>query len=543
MSEDENVWTEDYELQALGLVGSAIADRYEIERVLGQGGMASVYLATDQLLDRQVAIKLMKSGVVSRQNPGRFYREARTLAKMNHPNIVTLYNCGWYGEQAYLVMEYVDGTCLNNILDRTASATPSDGGLTVETSFDIAIKVTNALSYAHQKGVVHRDIKPANIIIGNETKLMDFGIAGIRRDASSAIGGELSGTPMYMSPEQSLGKEVDERADLYSLGVVFYEMFTGRAPFSASDEMSITAQHIQVTPVAPSLRNPEIPQKIDSLILRMLSKEPDKRPASADEVVALLETSRREIPEGASAEIPKLARLSPEEQKTVDALRGIPLFAPISREDLAELSHKLTKKHYRKGQVVIRKGDPGSSLHLIITGRVKISMPEDGTEVVLAHLGPDDFFGELALLDEQPRSAKATAVETTETWVLERGDFLDFLKWYPDTTILILTVLGQRLRNLNSHLESTIFTSPPVRLAKTLMELMDSHGQKTPTGQEIIRNLTAAELAGIAGIETTAARKLIRDLETAGILSAKNRRYTIHKPEELHRIATGRQRN
>jgi len=128
MNEDESVWTEDYELQAIGLVGSAIADRYEIERVLGQGGMASVYLATDQLLDRQVAIKLMKTGVVSRQNPGRFYREARTLAKMNHPNIVTLYNCGWYGEQAYLVMEYVDGTCLNNIVDRTVSVAHSDGG-------------------------------------------------------------------------------------------------------------------------------------------------------------------------------------------------------------------------------------------------------------------------------------------------------------------------------------------------------------------------------------------------------------------------------
>jgi len=372
---------------------------------------------------------------------------------------------------------------------------------------------------------------------------MDFGIAGIRRDASSAISGELSGTPLYMSPEQSLGREVDERADLYSLGVVFYEMFTGRAPFSASDEMSITAQHIQVTPVAPSLRNPEIPKQIDSLILRMLSKEPDKRPASADEVLAVLETSRRELPEGASAEIPKLARLSPEEQKTVDALRGIPLFAPMSREDLSELSHKLAKKHYRKGQVVIRMGDPGSSLHLIITGRVKISMPDDGSEVVLAHLGPDDFFGELALLDEQPRSAEATAVETTETWVLERGDFLDFLKWYPDTAIRILTVLGQRLRNLNSHLESIIFANPPARLAEILTELMDGHGRQTPQGQEITRNLTAAELAGMAGIETTAVRKLIRDLETAGIVTAKNRRYTIHKPEELRRIATGRRRN
>ena len=539
MTEDEALWTMDDELQPLTIIGTSIADRYEVEKLLGQGGMGSVYLATDQLLDRQVAIKLMKTEVVRRQNPGRFYREARSLARMNHPNIVTLYNCGWYREQAYLMMEYVSGTILSTIIGARDEKTGVKKELAIGEAVSIGIKVAGALSYAHHHGVIHRDIKPGNIVIGEEVKLMDFGIAKIRQDPSITLGGEHVGTPLYMAPEQSLGREVDERTDIYSLGVVLYELLTGRPPFLATDDISLISQHMQVTPVAPNLRNPAIPQRLSNLILRMLAKNPDMRPASADEVLAELESSKHELPDTLSAEMPKQIRVSLVDRARIEALRGIPLFASISAEDLSELSRKLKQRRYPKGQTIFHKDDSGSTLHVIKKGRVRISIPsEDGQDITLAYIGPGDFFGEMSLLDEKPRSATVTAVEDTETLTLERDEFLDFLKWYPDAAICIFGVLTQRLRDLNFHLENIIFYNPPTRLAKTFLNLMKTHGKETPEGWEISIPLTMPELAGMVGVSTPKIRQLLRDLQaSSGVVSGKNRRYIILKPEELRKRA------
>jgi CRP-like cAMP-binding protein/KaiC/GvpD/RAD55 family RecA-like ATPase len=220
-------------------------------------------------------------------------------------------------------------------------------------------------------------------------------------------------------------------------------------------------------------------------------------------------------------------------------LRGIPLFSSVSVDDLSSLSRQFTRRHYRKGEIIFHKDDFGSTFHIINIGKVKLSIPsEEGADVLLAHLGPGDFFGELALLDEKPRSATATAKDSTETLALEREDFLDFVKWYPDVAISILAVLAQRIRNLNSQLESVILFKPQARLAQTLLKLLSSHGSEIPGGLKISIPLTQSELAEMVRVTTGTIRRLLRDFREAGIVSIENQRYLIHKPEELRRMAT-----
>ena len=331
----------------------------------------------------------MKSGTVSRQSPGRFYREARSLARMNHPNVVTLYNCGWYGDQAYLVMEYVPGALLTAVMEAPHDAGDGKRRLTVSEALDVVAKVALALSYAHKHGIVHCDIKPGNVAVGDDVKLMDFGIARMQQDPSTMPGAGGMGTPLYMAPEQALGREVDARSDIYSLGVVLYEMLTGRPPFSLTDDMSLASQHIQVAPVSPDVRNPDVPRRISALVLRMLAKDPSNRPASVDEVLAEMGAARRELADVESAPLPEHVAYTRIARARTEALRSIPLFASISAGDPTELSEKLQTRRFRKKQAIFRKDDPGSTLYIIRDGAVRIGVPADeGRSMTLAHLGP-----------------------------------------------------------------------------------------------------------------------------------------------------------
>jgi CRP-like cAMP-binding protein/KaiC/GvpD/RAD55 family RecA-like ATPase len=220
-------------------------------------------------------------------------------------------------------------------------------------------------------------------------------------------------------------------------------------------------------------------------------------------------------------------------------LRGIPLFASVSVDDLSSLSRQFTRRRYRKDEIIFHKGDFGSTFHIINSGGVKLSIPsEEGGDVFLAYLGPGDFFGELALLDARPRSATATARDSTETLALEREDFLDFVKLYPDVAVGILAVLAQRIRNLNYQLQSVILFKPQARFAKTLLELASTHGSEIPGGWKISIPLTHSELAEMVRVTTGTIRRLLHDFREAGIMDLENERYVIHKPEELRRRAT-----
>jgi CRP-like cAMP-binding protein/KaiC/GvpD/RAD55 family RecA-like ATPase len=223
------------------------------------------------------------------------------------------------------------------------------------------------------------------------------------------------------------------------------------------------------------------------------------------------------------------------------ALRSIPLFSSISVDDLSSLSRRFIRRRYRKDEIIFHKGDFGSTLHIINSGKVKLSIPlEDGEDVFLAHLEPGDFFGELALLDERPRSATATAKDSTETLALEREDFLDFIKLYSNVAVGILAVLGQRIRNLDSQLQSVILFTPQARLAQALLELASTCGSEIPKGWEVSIPITSSELAEMVRVTTGTIRRLLRDFRDAGILSMENQRYVIHKPEELRKMAVMR---
>lgn len=261
------------------MIGETINDRYRLESELGQGGMGTVYLTIDKVLDREVALKLMSKPRLGTEGRSRLLEEARTVAKLKHPNIVTVYDAGEFDQQPYVVMEYIQGKTLNE--------SDLDGFTGI---VKIAKQICAALQYAHERDIVHRDLKPENVIIQPDGTLllMDFGLAVSTTSRMTEMG-LIMGTVAYMSPEQAFGYEVTPASDLYSLGVILYELATGRLPFEAETALGIITQHIHSPVVPPRARNDQIPVLLNDLILSLLSKEPLDRPRSAAEVAIQLD--------------------------------------------------------------------------------------------------------------------------------------------------------------------------------------------------------------------------------------------------------------
>jgi serine/threonine protein kinase len=256
-----------------------IKDEYEIIGEIGAGGMATVYKAVQKSLDRMVAIKELKKAYhADDQIVKRFERESRVAASLQHENIVHIYDY-WKKPNYAIVMEYVDGITLANVIEKT-------GALPVDVGIMIAVQVSNALDYAHMRGFVHRDIKPSNIMIkrNGEVKLMDFGIAQSRSLEALTLPGMLIGTPAYMSPEQVLGQHLDVRSDIFSFGIVLYEMFTGAKPFSDDNTRSVTARILKDKFISPRRVNGEIPWRLQRIIKHCLRKKPQRRYPSMMEV-------------------------------------------------------------------------------------------------------------------------------------------------------------------------------------------------------------------------------------------------------------------
>ena len=265
--------------------------RYALLKKLGEGGKGIVYKARDTVLNRVVAIKMLKSAVLTEDAYSRFIREAQAVAQLNHPNIVSIYDVGKENGRQFFVLEYVDGESLRDLM-----GTYPEGKCDVQTVLRVGIDVCNALQYAHSQQVLHRDVKPENVMMtkNDVAKLMDFGLAKMLGQPSITQEGMIIGTVAYVAPENALGKGADVRSDLYSFGAVLYEAVTGRPPFLGDDPVKIIFSHIHDYPVSPSRLNPKIPQTLADCIMRLLEKEPEKRYQSAADLLKVL----REIAEG-----------------------------------------------------------------------------------------------------------------------------------------------------------------------------------------------------------------------------------------------------
>jgi serine/threonine-protein kinase len=255
--------------------------RYQIIRHIARGGMAEVYLARDLLLDRQVALKVLFPEFASdRSFVERFRREARAAASLNHPNIVAIYDWGEEEGTYFIVMEYVEGRTLRDIIR-------SDGPLLAHRAADIGADIASALAFAHHHNVIHRDVKTANVLISGLVKVTDFGIARAGDPQESLTQtGAVMGTATYFSPEQAQGQTIDARSDIYSLGVVLYEMVTGRAPFIGDTPVAIAYQHVKETPPPPSELNPDVPADFEAIVRQAMAKNPANRYQTADDLRA-----------------------------------------------------------------------------------------------------------------------------------------------------------------------------------------------------------------------------------------------------------------
>lgn len=268
--------------------------RYHILGELGHGAMGIVYKAEDPLLGRIVAIKtitLVTDEAERVEYEARFFQEARAAGGLNHPNLITVHDIGREGDIAYMAMELLEGVELRDVMGR--------GEVPLRLALDIGAQAADGLAFAHERGVVHRDIKPGNIMLvrGRHAKVMDFGIARMRVSDVKTQTGAILGSPKYMSPEQVAGRRVDHRADIFSLGVVLYELATGEPPFSAPNMAQLMQQIAGATPLPPSSVNAALPPMLDLILARALEKEPDARYQSAAEFAADLRACLAELPE------------------------------------------------------------------------------------------------------------------------------------------------------------------------------------------------------------------------------------------------------
>ncbi|MCL6612350.1 MAG: Stk1 family PASTA domain-containing Ser/Thr kinase [Peptococcaceae bacterium] len=309
------------------MIGKLLGNRYQILEQLGGGGMAIVYKGRDNILNRLVTIKLLRSEYTSDEDfVRRFRREAQSVASLSHPNIVSIYDVGRENDMHYLVMEYVEGEDLRSIIKR-------EGPLDPERAVRIARQVCDALDHAHENNIVHRDVKPHNILITRtgRAKLTDFGIAREASAATVTTTDTIIGSVHYLSPEQARGELAGPKSDIYSLGVVLYEMLAGSVPFTGDSPISIAIKHIQNSPEPLARRRPGIPPELELVVMRALQKDPDGRFDSAREMSYQLE----EAMAGDDDDTTRIIAVNMEERQ---ALKAAEQYTRIGRRPSRRLS-------------------------------------------------------------------------------------------------------------------------------------------------------------------------------------------------------------
>jgi serine/threonine protein kinase len=384
----------------LGKIG-----KYEVIKELGRGATSAVYQAYDPFQNRQVAIKVVFPEALGDKALGRRYRklfltEASLAGKLCHPHIVAIYDAVADEEASYLVMEYVDGTTLERY-------TRHDNLLPVERIVEIMYKCARALDYASRQGVIHRDIKPANILLAGESdiKISDFGAALTSGAETTQVSGV--GSPAYMSPEQVKEQRLTHQTDIFSLGVVMYQLLTGRLPFQGANNYSMIYQILNVEPPRPIEVRPDIPPRIDAIVMRALQKNTAERYASweafAHDLATALGTEGRTESKGFA------------ESEKFDTLRKLEFFRHFSDVELWEVLRLSSWHKYPRDTVLIQEGDIGSSFFILVEGEVKVTKQQR----LLNVLKPGECFGEMAYLAKQKFQRSASVVALSEITVIE----------------------------------------------------------------------------------------------------------------------------
>ncbi|GGQ38847.1 serine/threonine protein kinase [Actinomadura coerulea] len=399
--------------------GLRIAGRYRLERAVGGGGFGQVWRAADLLRDRPVAVKFLHRDVAA-SGPvwlSKFRQEAKIAARLSHPNIAAVDDFGEYDGQWYLVMEFLQGRDLAEEI----AAHPE--GLAVRRALVLAAQIADGLAAAHEHRIVHRDIKPANLMLlqGDRVKICDFGIAHIvEASASHTLGGQ-AGTPRFMAPEQWRGDPVDDRTDLYAFGGILYVMLTGRTAFHGPSLSAFMGQHLNAAPAPPSTTRPEIPEALDRLVLEMLAKDPDQRPARAADILARLRDigGLPELP--ARPPVPRLdepvgERRSPRERQTPVRTP----FAPL-----------IPRRTLKLASIVVV-----TVIFLFVITRIE-QIGDTKFDVAFTFSGHRDDVGAVAFSPDGSKLATGSGDHTAKIWDTRTGELLTTLGEYGEGIKLV----------------------------------------------------------------------------------------------------------
>lgn len=377
-----------------GLADLKNVGRYRISKKLGQGGAAVVYLGRDPYIKRNVAIKISKPSDRYRES---FFVEVQSTGRFNHPNIVTIYDAGVFGEYCYITMEYVEGVTLEDYCH-------PDNLMPLSKVVEIIFSICQALDYAHEQGVIHRDIKPSNIMLDNagNPKIADFGIAVVTGETAQ-IG--VFGTPSYMSPEQLKDETVGYHSDIFSVGCVLYELLAGQQAFPGNNNFAIMYKITSEDPPPLKTLRPDLPQVLIDITEKALAKDVKERYQTCRDLAYELRVALR----GLSGDVKKGEKL----KDVVDYVHRVPFFATFTKVQVAELIAASNVIKVPKGKVIVSDGEIDDSFFIVLSGKTQVQKGDQ----VIAQVGVGECFGEMSFICGQARTA--TVIASTDCAMLK----------------------------------------------------------------------------------------------------------------------------